>query len=120
MLGRRHFDSPTSGEINHLSPRGSQQPALGVGRTAITRPVGQGGKKSLGKGVFGGSEVARTRRQKGDELAVAAARDRVGQATHPLVALATVHLLTFLRCCSFTPSARNTSRHCRCRTLACL
>ena len=54
--------------------------ASGLSGTPLRRPVGERRREGLGQRVLGRGHVARARGEKGDELAVAAARDGVGRS----------------------------------------
>src|SRR5262249_42102246 len=60
--------------VDLLAPRGGEQPGLGIPRAAVRGPVGERGDERFGERVLRGGDVARARGEKGDELAVAAAR----------------------------------------------
>jgi hypothetical protein len=77
-VGRRRVRLAGAGGVDQPVARGGQQPGLGVGRHALGRPGGQGGGEGIGQRVFGRRHVARARRQQRHQLAVAAARHRLG------------------------------------------
>ena len=76
----------SSDDIDDLSPGDRQQPSFGIRRAAIQRPIRQRRGECLGERILGGGHIPRARRKKGDELAVAAARNRVRRAACLLVA----------------------------------
>ena len=51
-----------------------QQPADGIGRRAVARPLRQRGGKGIGQRVLGGGDVTRARRQDREQLAIGRAR----------------------------------------------
>jgi hypothetical protein len=61
--------------IDQPIARGVQQPRLGLLRHAIDRPALHGRRERLAERVFGGRDVARPRRQVGDEPAVRLTND---------------------------------------------
>jgi hypothetical protein len=78
-------------DIDHLSAGDGQQPRFRVRRTAIPRPIRQGRNERFRQGVVGGRHIPRAGREKGDELAVTAARDRISGARRLRVAF--VHFI---------------------------
>ncbi len=86
LAGRIGAAAPAAREIDELAPCGRKQPRLGVRRAAVPGPIRERGRERLGERVLRGRDVARLRREEGDELAVAAARDRVRRAACSLVA----------------------------------
>ncbi len=64
--------------VDRAPPGRRQQPGFGILRHAVLRPVGERGGKRLGKRVFRRRHVAAARGEKGDQLAIAAARRRLG------------------------------------------
>ena len=93
LFGCDFAAAPPPGEINHLSPGDGQQPAFRVRRAAIQGPICQCGSERLRQRVFGTSHVPCTCSEKGDELAVTAARDRVRSVTGLRVACVGAHTL---------------------------
>ena len=67
--------------IDDLSPCCRQQPPFGVRGAALPRPIDQRRSERLRQRVFGSGDISGTRSKKGDELAVAAARDGIRRAT---------------------------------------
>src|SRR5262245_34359283 len=65
----------SSGRVDGLSPRNSQEPGLRIRRSALDRPLRQSDGERLGECVLRRGNVARARRKEGDKLAVAASRD---------------------------------------------
>ena len=79
-------------DIDHLSAGDRHQPRFRVRRTAIQRPIRQRRSERLRQRILGLRHIARAGREKGDELAVAAARDRVRGAARLRVALPSLRI----------------------------
>ena len=77
--------------VDDLAACGRDQPGLRVGRTAIDRPIRKRRRKRVGQRILGQRHIARVRGQEGDELAIAAAGNRLGCAVR--VAAASVHIV---------------------------
>ena len=73
------------GRVDQLPAGDGEQPGLRVGGTARERPIRQRRGKGVGQRILGGSHVPGASREKGNQLAVAAARDRIGGAAGPLM-----------------------------------
>ena len=74
------------GHIDQLAPGNGQQPRFRVRRDSPGRPVCQRRREGLRQRILGGSHIVRACGKKGDQLAVAAARNRVRRAARLLVA----------------------------------
>ncbi len=77
LLARALAGLPAADAVNQLAPRHCQQPAFRIVGAPAAGPVGQGGRKCLCQSVLGRSDIVSARREKGDELAITAARDGV-------------------------------------------
>src|SRR5262249_57251282 len=64
--------------VDGPAPRHRQEPRLRIVRNAVGRPTGERSRKRLRQRILGTGYVARTRGQEGDQLAVVAARHRLG------------------------------------------
>ncbi len=64
----------SSVHVNHFAARHSQEPPLRICRTPRNRPIRQRRGERLGKRIFRGSHIPRTRRQKRDQLSIAPPR----------------------------------------------
>ncbi len=94
QLGSSCFAAAASSvDVDDLAASDGQQPRFRIRRTAVVRPIDKRRSERLRQGVLGSSHVPRARREKGDELAVAATRDCVCSATRLLVAFAAAHAL---------------------------
>ena len=71
--------APSSRAVDKAPARDDNQPALGIGRRAVQRPGLQGRREGVGERVLGRRHVARVRREKGYEPAVALSRDALGE-----------------------------------------
>ena len=64
--------------VDRPAARNRHQPRFGIRWAAALRPVCERGCKRVGQRVLGRGDVARAHRQQRDELAVAAASNRLG------------------------------------------
>ncbi len=85
MIGRALAAALPAGGVDQLAPRHRHQPRFRALGDAARRPIDQRRRKRLGQGVLGAGDVAGARSEEGDELAVAAARHRLGGIAGRLV-----------------------------------
>ncbi len=78
MIGRVAAGAPAAGAVDQPPARDRHQPCLRAARDAAGGPVGERGGEGIGQRVLRRRDIAAARRQEGDQLAVAAARHRLG------------------------------------------
>jgi hypothetical protein len=88
LRGRNLAAAAASGAVDHLAAGDGQKPGFRVRREAVQRPIRQRRSEGLRQRVFGLSHIPRPGHEKGDELAVAATRDRISGTARLRVAFA--------------------------------
>ena len=78
MRDRGLAAAPPPRRIDGAAARHGEQPAFGIGGNAAGVPIGEGGGEGFRQRILGARDVAGARGEKGHQLAVAAARHRLG------------------------------------------
>jgi hypothetical protein len=94
LVGSKFMAAQSPVHINGLSARDCEQPRFWIRWTAIPGPVCKRGSKGFGERVFGSRDIARARREKGNELAVTTARDGIRRAARLRIGFRGTHTLT--------------------------
>ena len=90
MPGLLLAGAPAPCRVDRLAARDSEQPSFRTLRNALSGPVGERCREGISERILRGRDIARARRKKGNELAVAAARNVLGgiaraQSAHALM-----------------------------------